>query len=455
MKKVLKPQYIAAAIALAVVSQQANATNGYASHGFGTIQKAMGGTAVAGHDNAMNAATNPAAMSFGENNWTGGLDLFRPDRGSSHSGAFDPASGAATGPAETFDGNGDEYFPIPEFGYQRRLNDKYTFGVAVYGNGGMNATYSQSIFGAGPTSSNTGIDFAQLFIAPSVSMKINEKNSIGASLNLAYQRIEVTGVDGFGVFSRDGSKLSDNGYDSATGAGFTLGWQGQVTPKVKVGLAYRSETKMSEFDDYRGLLAEQGDFDIPSMITGGLSIQATPKTTIAIDVARINYTDVKAISNLNNTAPLQGVVQSVLGGGGSIQDAAIALQTGTNPLLGDDEGAGFGWDDQNIVKLGIKHQLNNKLTLLGGYNHGKAPIPSSETAFNVLAPATVEDHLTLGVDWKLSNNSNVTVQYMHAFENEIKGTLVPGSIIPRPTGAAVADLKMKQDSIGVAYTKKF
>ena len=70
MHKALKPSLIAASIMLSVVSQQASATNGYASHGFGTVQKAMGGTAVAGSDNAMNIATNPASMSFGKNNWT-------------------------------------------------------------------------------------------------------------------------------------------------------------------------------------------------------------------------------------------------------------------------------------------------------------------------------------------------------------------------------------------------
>ncbi len=420
MSTVLKPRLIAMSVLLALVSQQASATNGYASHGFGLTQKAMGGTAVAGHDNAMNIATNPASMSFGENNWTAGLDLFRPDRGSSHTG------GSAPSPAEAFDGNGDSIFPIPEFAYQRKLSNKYTAGVAVYGNGGMNATYDQPIFG----SKNTGIDFSQLFIAPSISMKVNENNSFGASLNLVYQRIEITGVDGFAPFSSSPTNLSDKGYDTSTGAGVTLGWQGKMNSRLTAGLAYRSKTKMSKFDDYSGLLAEQGDFDIPSMIVAGLSVQATPNTTLAIDVARINYTDVKAISNKNNIGTLQ---------------------------LGDDGGPGFGWEDQNIVKLGVKHKLNSQVTLLGGYNHGKAPIPSEETAFNILAPATVEDHLTLGVDWKLTPHSNVTVSYMHAFDNEIKGTPgAQGATIQRGLGnIATADLNMSQDSLGVAYTRNF
>ena len=477
------------------MSQQAHATNGYASHGFGMTSKAMGGTAVAGHDNAMNIATNPASMSFGQNNWTVGLDIFVPDRGANYAGTqaappfpagtpigqnpdgspallnfpFSPTGGLGATPAlpgADLRGNDDDNFPIPEFAYQKRLNDKFSAGVAVYGNGGMNATYDRPIFGprdpqtGAPTGPNTGIDFSQLFIAPSLSMKINENHAVGVSLNLVYQRVRIDGIGAFGVFSRDPTKLTNNDYDSSTGAGISLGWQGKLTPKVTAGLAYRSKSAMSEFDDYAGLFAEQGDFDIPSMITAGVSIQATPRTTLALDFARINYTDVASISNKNNTAPLQGqLLQGV---------NPFAGGTFQGPLLGDDDGAGFGWDDQNIIKIGIKHQFNEKFTLLGGWNHGKTPIGEDQTAFNILAPATVEDHLTLGLDIKLTNKSNVTLAYMHAFDNEITGDgsrnagggfNSPGAIInngPNPlSNATSANIDMHQDSFGIAYTKNF
>lgn len=480
MQKALKPSLIAASIMLSVVSQQASATNGYAAHGFGTVQKAMGGTAVAGHENAMNIATNPASMSFGKNNWTAGFDLFSPDRGTNNAGrgalpdiplaaffppeaapalppgAIVPASPAI--PGSSLKGNDDDNFVIPEFAYQRHLNDKFAVGVAVYGNGGMNATYDRGIFDA--PGQQTGIDFAQLFIAPSVSMKVNEKNSIGASLNLVYQRIKVNGVGAFAPFSSDPTSLSNNDYDDSTGFGVSLGWQTKLTDTLTAGLAYRSETKMSRFEKYQGMLAEQGDFDIPSMITAGINVQATPKTTLALDVARIHYTDVKAISNKNNTAGLQ---EQLIGQNFGLIPPGTKLK---GPLLGDDDGAGFGWSDQTVFKFGVKHQLNNKVALMAGYNHGKAPIDETQTAFNILAPATVEDHLTLGLDYKLGKKSNLSFQYMHAFENEIKGDasrapngapISPGAqqpIGPNPlTDFTAANIEMNQNSFGVSYTR--
>lgn len=421
MKTFFKHTLLTSSVLVALFAQQAYATNGYTAHGYGTLQKAMGGTAVAGSDNAMNIATNPASMSFGSNNWTVGLEAFVPDRG---------ATRVSTG--QQLDGNGDKVFAIPEFAYQRKLNKKFAAGIAVYGNGGLNATYNTAIFNGNGI--NTGIDLSQLFIAPSVAMKVGENHSFGASLNLVYQRFEATGLDGFRGISRFPDNLSDQGYDSSTGLGITLGWQGKLSDNVTAGVSYKSKTRMSEFDKYKGLFAEQGGFDIPSMITAGFSVQSSPKTTFAVDIARTNYTDVKSVSNPNNTR--------------------------TGVLLGSDNGAGFGWSDQNVIKLGMKHKWNEKLTLLGGFNHGKSPIDSSQTAFNILATATVETHLTLGLDWKLAKNSNVTVQYMHAFNNEIKGDGSAGSQIDDaldmdPNTTTNANIEMEQDALGISYTRSF
>jgi len=421
MNKAAKVAVLPATIIMAFASQQAWATNGMAAHGFGTNQKAMGGAAVATNENAMNIATNPASMSFGEDNWTVGIDLFMPDRSSTIGG-------------NKFDGNGDELFPIPEFGYQRKLNNKHSVGVAVYGNGGMNTSYSAPIYatglapGAVNPGNNSGIDLAQLFIAPSWSMKASEKTSVGASLNLAYQRIEVTGIGDFGGASVNPAQMTDNGYDSATGAGLSLGVQHKLSDDTTLGATYRTKTKMGKLDKYAGLFANGGEFDIPSMFTVGMSSKVSPKTTVAMDFARINYSDIDAISNQNT----------------------VATRTGA---LGADNGAGFGWKDQNIVKVGVKHQYSPTLALMAGYNHGASPVQEGQTSFNVLAPATVEDHITLGAEWKVSNRGKVSAQYMHAIGNEIKGDVMSPAAYAGP--GAVADLDMSQNAIGIAYTSSF
>jgi long-chain fatty acid transport protein len=119
--------------------------------------------------------------------------------------------------------------------------------------------------------------------------------------------------------------------------------------------------------------------------------------------------------------------------------------------LGNNNGAGFGWDDVTAYKLGVSYDFSKNLTLRAGYSTTDQPIPKSQTFFNILAPAVVEDHVTLGGTWTLENKHELTFAYMHAFEKKVKGS---GSI-PAMLGGGEANLKMSEDSLGIAYGIKF
>ncbi|WP_037376046.1 OmpP1/FadL family transporter, partial [Sedimenticola selenatireducens] len=373
------------------------------------------------------AATNPAGMVHVGNRMDLGAEWFRPIRSADVSGNGGGGNGH-------HDGSDTKNFIIPEFGYNRMLDENSSFGVSVFGNGGMNTDYKDgfTLFNGAAYPTRTGVDLAQLFIVPTYAFKLNENHSLGIGLNLAVQTFEALGLQNFdqAAFSADLGNVTDNGHDISYGAGIRLGWQGKVSDSVTLGATYQTRTYMTEFDDYSGLFAEQGDFDIPENYAIGIAVQATPKLVIAADVMRINYADINAINN----------------GGPTTNPNAFTA----NGRLGTDGGLGFGWEDQTVYKLGIAYQYSPQLTLRAGYNHADQPIPAAETLFNMLAPATVEDHLTLGATWVLDNGSELTFSYMHAFENSVKGS---GSI-PAAFGSGEADLKMYQDSIGIAYSWK-
>jgi long-chain fatty acid transport protein len=82
-----------------------------------------------------------------------------------------------------------------------------------------------------------------------------------------------------------------------------------------------------------------------------------------------------------------------------------------------------------------------------GYNHSTQPIRQSETLFNVIAPGIVQDHLTLGSTYILPNKGELSVAYMHAFEEKVKGQ----NSISANFGGGNANLKMYEDAVGVAY----
>lgn len=428
MNRYLKKSIIAMAVgtAIAGLSFQAQATNGYFSHGYGTKAKGMGGAGVALPQDSLAAATNPAGMVRVGNRWDVGAEIFVPDREATTFWGNNAAPNATT-----YDGNGSGYgeswFLIPEVGYNRMINNNLSAGVSIFGNGGMNTTWNGPIFsqGTNPTQ-NTGIDLAQLFISPTLSFKADDRNSFGISMNIVYQRIKVEGITDFGGISSNAAALSDRGYDSSYGVGFRVGWIGDLTDTVSAGFTYQPKTKMSRFDKYSGLFAEQGKFDIPSNFALGVSWKATPKMTLALDVEKINYKDIKAIANPNT---------GFLGGS-----------------LGTNTGPGFGWNNMTIIKLGVNFRMNQNLEIRAGWNHGDQPIPNGETLFNVLAPATVEDHLTLGFTQKMGGGE-LSGYYMHAFNNTVNGTGVVA--FPGAQNAGGANIGMSQNAFGITYGKKY
>ena len=91
--------------------------------------------------------------------------------------------------------------------------------------------------------------------------------------------------------------VTNKGEDSATGLGLRIGWTGQVTPNVTLGATYQTKTNISKFTKYKGPFAEQGDIDVPANYAIGLAVKASPKTVVAFDIEKIQYTGVKSISN--------------------------------------------------------------------------------------------------------------------------------------------------------------
>ncbi len=53
-----------------------------------------------------------------------------------------------------------------------------------------------------------------------------------------------------------------------------VGWLGKLSDAVTLGAAYSSKMRMSKFDKYKGLFAEEGGFDIPEHYSLGIAFKA-------------------------------------------------------------------------------------------------------------------------------------------------------------------------------------
>jgi long-chain fatty acid transport protein len=64
----------------------------------------------------------------------------------------------------------------------------------------------------------------------------------------------------------------------------------------------------------------------------------------------------------------------------------------------------------------------------------------------------VQDIITFGTILVLENKAELSLAYMHAFENIVNGSgSVPPGSSPSGFGGGKSNLKMYQDSLGVAY----
>jgi long-chain fatty acid transport protein len=416
VKKMKTIRHLAVLAALGGPLTAAMATDGYFPHGFGVKAKGMGGASVAMTDNAFAGINNPAISAWAGNRMEGGLDVFMPRRGMSRTGGT-PLDASVDSDSNTFF--------VPEFGYNRALNDKLGVGVTVYGNGGMNTDYpgGQLNCGMGPANvlcgaGGLGVDLMQLIVAPSVAYKVSENHSVGASALLVYQQFEANGLQAFSPMSLDANNLTNKGYDRSTGLGIRLGYLGKLSDKLTVGASYSPKTKMSKLDKYAGLFAGGGSFDIPENYALGLAFQATPSVTLALDYQRINYSGVPSIGNPS---------------------------TGMLPL-GSVGGPGFGWSDIDVWKLGVQWQATPKLTLRAGLNKSDNPIQARDVTFNIIAPGVTTTHYTLGGTYALSPTTEVSVAYMHAPRKSVTGA----SFL-----AGTETIRMSQNSLGVQFGWRF
>jgi len=449
---------ISSALALAVSAtvlapSAAFATNGYFAHGYSTKSNGLAGAGVAFPQDAMAAATNPAGMAFVGNRVDLGAAIFSPRREYTVEGT---PTGACMSAAECTFGIGpqniesdNDYFLMPHLGWSKPIDSQSTFGLSIYGNGGMNTEYrggtatfgspvdpatgtpvavppgvsvtAPGTFGAG----TAGVDLMQLFIAPTYSRKINETAAWGIGPIFAIQRFEARGLGMFGNFGLSNAprNLTNNGHDISYGAGVKLGVLGEVAPGLSLGASYQSRIYMTEFDDYKGLFAEKGDFDIPATATVGLAWNVTTTSTLVFDVQHIWYSDIDSIGN-------------------------SLLPNLMNAQLGDDTGAGFGWDDMTIYKIGYQWQTSGGWTWRVGFSYGEQPIPESQVLFNILAPGVMERHFTFGFTKEMGKDNELSFAAMYAPKESVKG---PNPLDPAQT----IELEMEQYQIEFSWAWKF
>ncbi|MBM4154916.1 MAG: hypothetical protein FJ221_07775 [Lentisphaerae bacterium] len=394
------------------------ATNGMDLEGYGPIAQGQGGASLASDNGTAAVINNPATLSL------------MPDGGRRVDVAFGllgPDVEASVPGMPVAHSSGDAYF-MPAFGYAKRSGD-FTYGIGVFGQGGMGTRYAASSFLAlnsgEPVMSEVSVG---RLIAP-VSYNVLDNLALAGTLDFLWAgmdlRMAMTAPQAMGMLSGMPTlampALGPGNYlrvDFADGSQFTgdaagygvsgkFGLLYQITPKIRVGAMYHAEPDLGDLKSEDATLsfgdmatgtrmgAVEGevrvhDFHWPAMYGGGLAVDATDRLTLSVDVKRILWEDVMRSMDMTFTAD----------GGGSV---SFSLPQ--------------GWEDQTVWCVGAALKATDALIVRAGYNFGENPVP--EANVNPLFPAIVEHHITAGASYALDDQNSVHLSVVYVPETDV------------------------------------
>ncbi len=372
---------LAAVAAACAAASSASANNGLSLTGFGTESVGMGGAdvAVARDTSAIN--TNPAGLT-------------RLGR-SAFDGYFTSAFAIDIAHADRF-GNDAQVDNSPlllgGFGYAQPLGPALTVGVGLFAQGGTGNQFRALYTPFGGQDELSAL-FAIARLSPGLAWQATDRLSLGLAVPVTAARAKQRVFPSVSVLNPTdpsqsffGSVTNDL---SSVRLGVRAGLQYAATPELTLGAVYGSRTKLplsgGQADVNLAALGlgtvHYGDvrlngLGLPQEVGAGLAWQVTPRTLVAFDVTWYDWSGVLKTQTYTARDPDTPL-------------APAELQQTTR----------LDWKDQYVFALGVAHEATPAVTVYGGLNYGRNPIPNARTS--ALLSATGERHVTGGMRYRI------------------------------------------------------
>jgi len=424
-----------------------SATNGDIMIGNGTKSSAMGGVGISVSHGAESALANPALInSVKDGEFITTFTLFTPtvEFASNAQANAMPANqgGAYPNSASLNYATSKTDAPVvPDFAFAQRVNEDFVVGLTVDGTAGLGVDYKGKEK-SGAFNMETSLRI--LKIAIPISYTIHDTPlTFGVEPVMQYSSLNINYMTQQGASNNKEAKHFASGFElgvSLEESGFAL------------GAVYKSEINA----EYEGTIANaMRDFGVKSVTSGdtlsqpeemGVGIAYTyANNTLALDYKKIAWGQAKGYKD-------------------------------------------FGWQDQDVIAVGYKYR-GERMTLRAGYNHAETPLQEKngqaqgqagyENAainfFNLSGfPATVEDHYTVGADYKITENLDINLAYIYSPEvmttfdttgmtrgMVMQGAMANGATQQQAQAAAgasansTATVKHAQDALLVGISYKF
>ncbi|MCL6692335.1 outer membrane protein transport protein [Pseudomonas sp. R3.Fl] len=442
-------------------SSFACATDAFNLVGAGPVSQGMGGIGAAFDIGSQGMLLNPATLTQMQDgaHLDVGMDIVSADL---------EVKNTATGENADSHSHGRNNGPYigPELSFVWR-GDRYALGVGAFASDGVGTQFGDSSFLSRTSTNNldTGLDsYSRLLVLRipfSVAYQVNEKLSVGASLdavwtsvNLGFlldtsqigtlagqQRVSGSLMPALlsvpelsaGYLETNNHRASGGGVDS-WGVGGRLGLTYQLNPQTQLGLAYNFKTHVGDLSGNADLTAVSAvagniplagkaklrNFEMPAYLVVGIGHEFSDKLAFAFDYKRVYWSDVMEDINVH------------------------FKQSGTGDTL--DLKVPFNYRDTNVYSLGGQYRYSENWTFRAGVHYAQLASPSGGTL--PIIPSTPTTNLTGGFQYAFSPEDAIDFSLAYGFKKKVSNDSLP--ITDKPI-----EVSHSQIAASIAYTKSF
>ncbi len=268
------------------------------------------------------------------------------------------------------------FFYLPEWGWVKHTSESpFSWGVGLFavGGGGSGFQLKNQFF---PEGKRVESKLAYIKLTPTVAYQISPKLSAGFALNIYYSPLNLKGLFGPVYLVVDKA--------DAWGGGYAAGLLYQPTDKLKVGIAYTSESMLTDYETDKGYVQIAGqamqqyhakvvDFQLPQKVGVGISYQFTPKLLVGLDAEWQDYSQ-------------------------AFRKIVIEMEGLPIPP------ANLEWKDSYHFAIGAEYKITPRFNLRAGYAYTSKSVTPSEGAFPYIPSTTGDAHnLTAGLGYSWNN----------------------------------------------------
>jgi long-chain fatty acid transport protein len=424
----LKPTFAAASVCVVLAAWAGMAD----AAGFALIEQSpsqVGNAFAGGAASAEDASTiyfNPAGMTqLSGRQIVVGVHGVKPSAEFNNNGSHMNAPLTALPLSGGNGGDAGGWGAVPNLYVSWQLSDQWFIGLGVNSPFGLTTDYDSNWIGR-----YQGIksDLMTVNINPSIAYKVNDKISLGAGLSAQYIDADLTKAIDFGTICNGGAPIpagcgvgltpqgGDGGQElkaNGWGYGFNLGALFQVSPDMRIGVAYRSQIK-HELD---------GDSTLTGVPVALRTSRTFQNTSASADLTLPDSASVSVYQQFGEKWAMMGDITWTHWS--TFDELRVKFSNGAADNVTPEN-----WSNTWRVSLGLTYQVNEAWKLRGGVAYDQTPV--SDTYRTVRIPDNDRTWLAVGASWRFTPAASLDFGYAHLFVKDAsinKSEPVSGTVI--------------------------